>query len=62
MTKKDICEECNNNEVVFKCVSCGKYLCEECAEDSHLCLCNAIEEVKDKLYIDIEDIDSLEED
>ena len=62
MTKQEICEECDCNETMFKCVSCGKYICDDCANDSHVCLVKAIDNVKDQLYIDIEDIDELEED
>jgi len=62
MTKKEICEECENEESVFKCTSCEKYLCEDCADDGHKCLNHAIDEMKDSLYIDIEDVDILETD
>ena len=62
MAKKEVCEECENNEAIFKCVSCEKYLCEDCANDNHICLNNALDNIKDSLYIDIEEVDMLETD
>ena len=62
MTKKEVCEECENGESVFKCVSCCKYLCDNCANNNHFCLNQKIDELKDRLYIDIDELDILEED
>jgi len=61
MTNKE-CNECGLEEAIFKCVSCGEYLCEDCANDNHLCFVNEIDQTKDRLFTDIELLEDVDDD
>jgi len=60
--REEICEECGRDEPVVKCVSCQRYLCEDCANDNHGCLVEAVDELKSNLYADVDDLEEIEED
>ena len=60
MSNKE-CEECGTEDAVFKCVSCGKYLCEDCINDNHLCFIDEVDKIKDRLFTKIELLEDLDE-
>ena len=55
-----LCEECQHGEAVLKCNECEMNLCEDCADDYHLCFVKAIDELKDRLYTPLEDMEGEE--
>ena len=49
MVKKEMCDDCEESEVSYRCTNCDAVLCDDCLED-HNCYQDKIQKVFDELY------------